>query len=191
MMTRGSAADRKIIRRKTVFLLILVAASAVGALFGVLQAKVHGVEFAAQLPALRIALLRTRLLAILLLKLFHSAGLSGATPILLSLSISIFLNNSLVALIIAAAPAVILKAKPFSDKHLAKIYYERGIWIFKPVGWTVYRVLASALPLYGLALQAYLIGGLVTSSRVTFPEASFLPIEVASIVFLCAVSISL
>jgi hypothetical protein len=43
-------------------------------------------------------------------------------------------NNVLTAMIILFSPISILLAKPFSDKHLSKLYYEHGIRLFKPIG---------------------------------------------------------
>lgn len=163
----------------------IIATSIIGLFLGLIQAQLHGPSFAARLPALDLAVERASLIAQTLLGFFRYIGFVDRWAVIFSLGLGIFLNNAMVAAIIAISPFLILKAKPFSDKHLAKIYYRHGIWLFKPVGWTTYKILSLILPLYGLALQCYLIGGIVIMKGLAFAGAEFLLLEVASITAIC------
>ena len=163
----------------------LVAASILGLFFGVTQAQAHGVQFTASFPALEFAVARANLIAQFFFQSFKILGFIGPWSAILSLGLGIFLNNALVAVIIAFSSPLILKAKPFSDKYLARIYYEHGIWLFKPIGWTPYRILSLILPIYGLALQCYLIGGIALMTGMRFTGAEFLPFEAISITIIC------
>ena len=168
----------------------LVCASLLGLILGMTQAETRGAGYATQLPALKIAIARASLIAQTFFQFFQLLGFKGPWATTLSLGLGIFLNNALVASIIAFFPPLILKAKPFSDKYLARIYYERGIWLFKPIGWKPYKILSMTLPIYGLALQCYLIGGIALMSGMRFSGAEFLPFETASITALCIFAVA-
>jgi hypothetical protein len=83
----------------------------------------------------------------------------------------------------------ILLAKPFSDKHLSKLYYEHGIWLFKPVRWTTYRILSLILPPYALGLQFYLIGVALALQGPDTATLTFLTIETAAVSFSCILAL--
>jgi len=88
-------------------------------------------------------------------------------------------------MLILLSPISILLAKPFSDKHLSKLYYEHGIWLFKPIGWTTYRILSLILPSYALGLQFYLIEGALALHGLDAAALTFLAIETAAVSFSC------
>ncbi len=169
---------------------VAVTASILGLSLGLIQAQIHGSGFAASLPALKFAAARAYLVTQVLLQFFRLLGFTSPWAAILSLGLGIFLNNALVAAVIALFPPLILKAKPFSDKYLARIYYERGIWLFKPIGWTPYKILSLILPIYGLTLQCYLIGGIALMTGLGFPGAEFLPFEAASITAICIFAVT-
>jgi len=181
-------ASRK--QRITLLLVLAALASITGTIVGAIQAGVHGSSFASQLPAFKIATARAALIARYVFHAFQALGIDGFWTLISALGVGIFLNNALVALVIAFAPPLILLAKPFSGKYLAKIYYKHGIWLFKPIGWKVYRILAAVLPIYGLGLQFYLIGGVALTCSSILLKAVFLPLEVASITALCIIAIT-
>jgi len=169
---------------------VAVTASILGLSLGLIQAQIHGSGFAAPLPALKFAAARAYLVTQVFLQFFRLLGFTSPWAAILSLGLGIFLNNALVAAVIALFPPLILKAKPFSDKYLARIYYERGIWLFKPIGWTPYKILSLILPIYGLTLQCYLIGGIALMTGLGFPGAEFLPFEAASITAICIFAVT-
>ncbi|MCX8187129.1 MAG: hypothetical protein N3F65_00770 [Nitrososphaeria archaeon] len=163
----------------------VVVVSILGLFLGLIRAQAHGPEFTAPIPALELAVERAGFIARALLGFFRSLGIFDRWAAVFSLGLGIFANNALVAVLIALSPILILKAKPFSDKHLSKIYYKYGIWLFKPIGWTTYKILSLILPLYGLALQCYIIGGIAIVKGLAFEGLEFLPLEVASITAIC------
>ncbi|MEM1711469.1 MAG: hypothetical protein QXU12_03620 [Nitrososphaerota archaeon] len=103
---------------------------------------------------------------------------------ILSLGLGIFFNNALTVMIIPLSPIPILRAEQFSDEHLAKLYYEHGIWLFKPMGWRIYRALSLILPIYALGLQFYLIGGVLALHTPDAGTMIFLAIEAAANIIL-------
>jgi hypothetical protein len=134
-------------------------------LLGAVLGAFLGLEAVGMLPSLRAAASRAILIAKTIFQALRPLGLDGAQVLILSLGIGIFANNALTAMIILLSPILIILAKSFSDKHLSKLYYEHGIWLFKPVGWTTYRILSLILPSYALGLQSYLIGGTLLSRK--------------------------
>lgn len=165
--------------------LILLGTILLGALLGALL----GLETISTLPSLRVAVSRAILIAKMIFQAIQLFGLDGTQALILSLGFGIFLNNTLTAMIILLSPIPILHAKPFSDKHLAKLYYEHGIWLFKPVGWKVYRGLSLILPLYALGLQFYLIGGATILHGLDAGALIFLIIETMAVSFSCILAL--
>jgi hypothetical protein len=86
-----------------------------------------GLEIISMLPSLRAASSRAIIIAKTIFQALHHLGLNSAQTLTLSLGIGIFANNALTAMLILLSPIPILLAKPFSDKHLSKLYYEHGI----------------------------------------------------------------
>lgn len=164
---------------------ILLGAILLGAFLGALL----GLETISILPSLRAATSRAILVAKMIFQAFQYLGFDGARALILSLSLGIFANNALTAMIILLSPIPILHAKPFSDNYLARLYYERGIWLFKPVGWKIYRILSLILPLYALGLQFYLIGGALALNAPDEGALIFLTIETAAVAFSCVLAI--
>jgi len=177
-------------RKAGLILGLTAVASIAGIAFGAVQAEIHGSSFASQLPAFKFAAARAALTAKYVFQFFQALRFSDSWALVSALGIGIFLNNALVALVIALAPPLIILAKPFSDKYLAKIYYEHGIWLFKPVEWRIYRILAAVLPIYGISLQFYLTGGVALTHGSLLLKATFLPLELAAIIALCVVAIT-
>lgn len=165
---------------------LISAASIAGLAIGIYGSRAYGPEFAAKIPALELAARRANFIAESLRGFFESMGIAGPRAATISLGIGIFVNNAAVAAVIAFSPFLILGAKPFSDKYLAFLYYRHGIWLFKPIGWAAYRALALILPLYGLALQSYLIGGMMAMRGLSLDGAEFIFLEAASVTAVCA-----
>jgi hypothetical protein len=140
------------------------------------------------LQPLRAASSRAIIIAKTIFQALH-VGLNGAQTLTLSLGIGIFANNALTAMLILLSPIPILLAKPFSDKHLSKLYYECGIWLFKPIGWTTYRILSLIPPSYTLGLQFYLIGGAFPLHGLDVAALTFLAVEIAAVSFSCILAL--
>ncbi|MEM1737151.1 MAG: hypothetical protein QXN99_00005 [Nitrososphaerota archaeon] len=165
--------------------LILFGAILLGGFLGVLL----GLETISALPSLRAATSRAILAAKTIFQALQPLGLDGLQALILSLGLGIFFNNALTVMIILLSPIPILRAKQFSDEHLAKLYYEHGIWLFKPMGWRIYRALSLILPLYALGLQFYLIGGALALHTPDAGTMIFLAIEAAAISFSCVLAL--
>lgn len=164
---------------------ILMGAILVGAFLGAFL----GLEAISMLPSLRAATSRAILVAKMIFQALQPLGLDDARALILSLGLGIFLNNALTTMIILLSPIPILQAKPLSDKHLAKLYYEHGIWLFKPVSWRIYRALSMILPSYALGLQFYLIGGAIMLHAQDVEPLIFLSVEVAAVSFACTLAL--
>ncbi|RLG07306.1 MAG: hypothetical protein DRN59_01505 [Thaumarchaeota archaeon] len=168
---------------------ILLCAALTGFAFGLIAASIVGVYHIFQLPALNLALSRAIFVAKHVFGFFQSIGAGGFQTLILSIGVGIFLNNCIVVAIILFSPILIFKAKPFSDKHLGRLYQRYGLWLFKPIGWRAYRILAAILPLYALALQFYLIGGTILSLGRQLPRLSFLALEILAVAAACLIAI--
>ncbi len=168
---------------------LLACAAASGFILGLAATLILGVGHIFQLPALSLALSRAIFVAKYVFQFLQFLGLEGFSSLVFSLGLGIFLNNLMVIGIIAAAPILIFKAKPFSDKHFGKLYQRYGLWLFKPIGWKAYRVLAIVLPFYALALQFYLIGGTALSLGLDPFKLCFLIPELSAIIFTCLMAV--
>ena len=169
--------------------LILVLAALSGLLLGSAATAILGVEHFLRIPALGLALSRAITIARGVFGFLRWMGLSGVWALTFSIGAGIFLNNLIVLLLILASPILILKAKPFSDKYIGRLYQRYGIWLFKPIGWGAYRVLASIIPAYALALQFYLIGGTILVLGFDLGRGAFLIPELAAILAACMLAI--
>jgi len=168
---------------------LLACAAASGFILGLAATLTFGASHILQLPALSLALSRAIFVAKHVFQLLRLLGLEGFSSLVFSLGLGIFLNNLMVVGIIATAPILIFKAKPFSDKHFGKLYQRYGLRLFKPIGWRAYKVLAIILPFYALALQFYLIGGTVLSLGLDPFKLCFLIPELSAIISTCLIAV--
>ncbi|MCD6312249.1 MAG: hypothetical protein J7L79_00355, partial [Thaumarchaeota archaeon] len=168
---------------------LLTYAAVSGFILGLAATLSFGAGRIFRLPALSLALSRAIFVAKYVFQLLQFLGLEGFPSLVFSLGLGIFLNNLMVIGIIAVVPILIFKAKPFSDKHFGKLYQRYGLWLFKPIGWKAYRVLATILPFYALALQFYLIGGTILSLRLDLFKLCFLIPELSAIIFTCLIAV--
>ncbi len=160
-----------------------------GFLLGLAAALLVGAAQIFRLPALDLAVHRAVFIARYVFGFLRSLGGGGFQSLVVSIGVGIFLNNCMVAAMILLSPIPILKAKPFSDKYLGRLYRRYGVWLFKPIGWRAYRVLAAILPLYALALQFYLIGGVLPSAGAELSGMPFLALELPAVVAACLIAI--
>lgn len=168
---------------------LLACAAASGFILGLAATLSLGAGHIFRLPALSLALSRAIFVARYAFQLLRFLGFEEFSSLVLSLGLGIFLNNLIVVGIVAVAPLLIFKAKPFSDRHFRKLYQKYGLWLFKPIGWKAYRVLAVVLPFYALALQFYLIGGTVLSLGLDLFKLCFLIPELSAIIFTCLMAV--
>ena len=167
------------------FCLILLGISVLGMLLGVFL----GLEAVSTLPSLRAATSRAILIARILFHALQSLGLDYDQALILSLGLGIFANNTFTVIIILLSPMLILWAKPLSDRHLARLYYDHGIWLFKPVSWKIFRILSLILPTYALGLQFYLIGGALLLHGPNSSALGFLAIETTAVTCSCILAL--
>jgi len=170
------------------FVISLCAALA-GFVSGLVAALLVGAAHIFRLPAFDLALSRAILVARYVFNFLQSIGGGGFQILVFSIGVGIFLNNCMVAAIILLSPIPIFKAKSFSDRYLGRLYKRYSIWLFKPIGWKTYRILAAILPLYALGLQFYLIGGTALLRGFDLSEMGFLVFEVAAITSVCLIAI--
>ncbi len=180
----GSRGDFKLVRLK-LLCLILLGIITLGTTLGAYL----GLEIISTLPSLREAYSRAIMITRTVFHALRHLGLDGAQTLTLSMGIGIFANNAFMAMLVILSPIPILAAKPFSDKYLSKLYYKHGIWLFKPIGWTTYRILSLILPSYALGLQFYLIGGTLIFHGLDTAALTFLTIETIAVSFSCILAL--